>query len=181
MSTIKKEVEKEATSSKTETTKRIWKDPDNHVFGEDEKLLTWIKNHPKEDKFGNPVELAIGTDSHIHGHYFKFPSVVCLYEKGKGGMYYFTTSYEHRKHFKGQQQIRMFQEVQKSVELAAWIEEQTGWKPEIHIDASPAGSGHFTAPYSDSLKGYATGYGFKAFVKPMSWCANAISDRHSKS
>ena len=150
------------------------------VQGGIDTLLSWIRSSKRINEFGSEVQLAVGTDSHVGGMNVKFPSVVCLYTPSKGGLYYYTLTHEPKSLYKGNQQYRMFTEVAKSVELATYLEEQTGWKPTIHIDASPKGAGHFTSAFSDALKGYATGFGFSALLKPASFAANSISDRHSK-
>lgn len=158
-----------------------WYDAENKkVPGGEEQILSWIRNSPRTNELGYPIDLIVGTDSHIGGQHFKFPTVICLYSHHMGGLYFYTVTHEPRAQFKKNQKHRMFQEVAKSIEMATHIEEETGWKPLIHIDASKTGTGHFTSEFSDSLKGYATGSGFEAFLKPDSFVANAISDRHSK-
>lgn len=160
---------------------RVWFDAENiKVSGGDQSILDWIGQSPRNNQFGYPIELIVGTDSHSSGQFFRFPSVVCIYSPGRGGLYYYTVTKEPRALFKKNQQFRMFQEVAKSIELATWIEENSGWKPVIHIDASKKEAGHFTSAFSDSLKGYAIGSGFNALLKPESFCANSLSDRHSK-
>ena len=131
------------------------------------------------NELGYPIDLIVGTDSHIKGQIFRFPTVVCLHSHRMGGLYYYTVTNEPRSLFKGNQQFRMFTEVEKSIEIGNLIEEKTGRKPIIHIDASKKGTGHFTSAFSDGLKGYAIGSGFEACLKPESFVANAISDRHS--
>ena len=159
------------------TSERTWFSPDGKKF-DDKGILAWLQK-ANEDK-DNEYELIVGTDSHLHGREFRFVSVVCLYKKGKGGYYYYATSYEPRANYKGNQKARMFNEVSLSVELSNWLLENAGMVPTIHIDASPKGSGHFTGAFSEQLKGYALASGFNCELKPESWVANAVADKHTK-
>ena len=156
---------------------RVWLCPEGKKL-DDEAILNWL-NQAKLDK-DNEYELIVGTDSHLHGREFRFISVVCLYKKGKGGYYYYTTSYQPRQNYKGNQKARMFHEVSLSVDLANWLLDTAEMIPSIHIDASPKGSGHFTAAFSDQLRGVVLSHGFECELKPTSWVANAVADKHSK-
>lgn len=160
-----------------ENSERIWFSPEGKKL-EDEAILAWIaKANADKD---NEYELIVGTDSHLHGREFRFVTVVCLYKKGKGGYYHYTTSYQPRQNYKGNQQARMFQEVSLSVDLANWLLDTTGMIPAVHIDASPKGSGHFTAAFSEQLRGVVLSHGFDCELKPESWVANAVADKHTK-
>lgn len=128
-------------------------------------------------------EVAIGTDSQIRGRYFRFISVICLYRKGKGGFYYYKTTSVPRKFFPvNNQKMRMFDEVGKSINLALELEKFLGGlaKPIIHIDASIPKNGAFTSSFSEQLKGYVLASGYSCMLKPESYVANCIADRHSK-
>jgi predicted RNase H-related nuclease YkuK (DUF458 family) len=128
-------------------------------------------------------EVAIGTDSQIRGRYFRFISVICLYRKGKGGFYYYKTTSVPRRFFPvNNQKMRMFDEVGKSINLALEVEKFLGGlaKPVIHIDASIPKNGAFTSSFSEQLKGYVLASGYSCMLKPESYVANCIADRHSK-
>lgn len=156
---------------------RIWFTPEGKKVS-DETILSWVKKS-NEDK-DKECKLIVGTDSHCHKREFRFVTVVCLYQVGRGGYYYYTNTYQDRKLYKGNQKARMMHEVSLSVETSNWLVDMTEMIPEIHIDASPEDAGHFTSDFSDQLKGYATSYGFLAEIKPESWVANAVADKHSK-
>ena len=145
---------------------------------DDKFVYDWVKA-AAADKF-NEYELIVGTDSHLHGREFRFITVICLYRKGKGGMYYYTTAFEPRDTFKSNRPGRMFFEVGLSIELANQLVDETGLIPVVHIDASPKEAGEFTSSFSDQLKGYVLSSGFEAVLKPQSFVANAVADRHTK-
>lgn len=142
------------------------------------ELLEWVLKAKMDSE--NEYELIVGSDSHLHGVNFRFITAICLYKKGKGGNYYLTQNYEPRSNYKGNQKGRMFQEVSYSIETSNWLMEQTKMKPIIHIDASPKHTKHFTSNFSDGLKGYAISAGYDCKIKPESFVANAVADRHTK-
>jgi hypothetical protein len=144
------------------------------VFEEAKKQL---HNHDYE------WEIGIGTDSQIRGRYFRFISVICLYRKGKGGIYYYKTTSVPRRFFPvNNQKMRMFDEVGRSINLSVELETFLGGmsKPVIHIDASVPKNGAFTSSFSEQLKGYVVSSGYSCMLKPESYVANCIADRHSK-
>lgn len=126
-------------------------------------------------------EIAIGTDSQVRGKLFRFITVVCIWKKGKGGMYYYRTEYTPRSQFPvSNQKMRMFDEVAKTIELATKIEEKTSFRPIIHVDASIPNKKEFTSSFSEQLKGYVVSCGYECVLKPESYVANCIADRHTK-
>ena len=51
---------------------------------------------------------------------------------------------------------------------------------EIHLDVSPLDKGSKTSIFSDALKGYVRGAGFRCEIKPNAWASQSVADRHSK-
>lgn len=160
---------------------RIWKDADGKVV-DDQTLYTWINS--SKNKLEGECELIVGVDSHLHGVEYRFITVVCLYRKGRGGFYYYHNSEQHRKTFKGTYPVRvkarMFHETTLAIELATEIQEKTGIVPVVHIDASPPDAGELTSMFSDELKGYVVASGFETVLKPWSFVASGIANKHSK-
>lgn len=160
---------------------RKWHTP-NEPSITSEELYEWVNSH-KNDLW-NGHELIVGADSHAHRREYKFIEVVCIYKKGRGGQYYYTSTWEPRTKFKGaynaKVRARLFHEVDLSVQLASNLLEHTGHKAVVHIDASPPGSKELTAAFCDQLKGYVSAYGFEGFEKPWSFCSSGIANRHSK-
>ena len=74
----------------------------------------------------------------------------------------------------------MFHETSIAIELSNQIQETTGLIPLIHVDASPPESGELTSMFSDQLKGYVTASGFECYIKPWSFVASGIANKHSK-
>jgi predicted RNase H-related nuclease YkuK (DUF458 family) len=160
-----------------------WKDADGKVIT-DEQLFSWISSETKSWKQGNEHELIVGVDSHLHGCIHYFITVVCLYRKGRGGFYYFKVNEQNRKEFKGTYPVRvrarMFHEASLAIETATEIQEKTGITPIIHLDASPASTGELSSMFSEELRGYAVGCGFEAVLKPWSFVASGVANKHTK-
>lgn len=160
---------------------RTWKDADGNAI-KDETFYNWVNS--AKNKLEGDCELIVGVDSHLHGITYRFITVVCLYRKGRGGFYYYNISEQHRKEFKGTYPVRvkarMFHETSLAIELASEILEKTGLSPVVHLDASPPNTGELTSTFSDQLKGYVAASGFDAVVKPWSFVASGIANKHSK-
>ncbi len=158
---------------------RNWKDADGNIIEEDE-LYSWISASTSDKE----KQLIIGVDSHLHKHVYRFITVVCLYKPGRGGFYYYTTTEQHKKEFKGNYpnrvKARMFHETSLAIDLGNQVLEITGQIPLIHVDASPPESGELTSLFSDQLKGYVTASGFECYIKPWSFVASGIANKHSK-
>ncbi len=161
-----------------------WFDADGHRLSGTEGqpssvYLNWLKTYSPMFR-GTDSKLIVGTDSHVEGRTFKFVTTICLYQPTVGGNYICGVTYEDRANFRGNPTGRMFKEVQYSVELAEKLFTETGLVPDIHIDASPPEANEFTSPISAQLQGYAASYGFPAFIKPESWAATHLADRHTR-
>lgn len=126
-------------------------------------------------------EVGVGTDSQIIGRTFRFITVVCVRRMGKGGYYFYRPEVQARdKYSLKNQKMRMFDEVAKSIELSLKLQEMTGITPTVHVDASPVENEEFTSDFSDQLKGYVQSCGFECMLKPDSYVASTIADKHSK-
>lgn len=170
----------------TTTTSTPWKNSDGKHFTE-AHVFDWVIN-AKSD-LENECQVIVGTDSHMTGKFFRFITVVCVYRVGKGGNYYYQETYEPRESYlsgprgkktKGNQKMRMFNEVERSVAMAEKLLEQCGIVPVVHIDASPSHRHEFTSAFSEQLKGYVTASGYECVLKPDSFVANAVADKHTK-
>lgn len=129
----------------------------------------------------NGFEVGVGTDSQLIKNIFQFVTVVSIWNRGKGGFYFYKLEYHPKSNFPPKsQKLRMFEEVSKSIATAVLVEENLNLKPIIHIDASTANKAAFTSAFSEQLTGYAVSSGYEALAKPYSWIASAIGDRHTK-
>lgn len=131
---------------------------------------------------GYEYDVGIGTDSQMIGHAFQFISVISVHRVGKGGLYFYHKSFVPRAKFPVEnQKMRMFHEVARSIELAMDMQGAISVNPIVHIDASPPSKKEeFTAQFSEQLRGYVTSCGFVCTLKPESYVAHAIADRHTK-
>lgn len=164
----------------------VWKNADSKRTTAAE-MLEWITK-AQADK-DHQYELIVGSDSQMRGRQFCFITVVCLRKVGKGGNYRYNEHFVPRTNFvqagkgkrvKGSQKLRMFFEVERSIAVATDIFEKTGFLPVVHIDASTKDKKEFTSEFSDELAGMVKASGFDCVLKPESWVANAVADRHTK-
>lgn len=156
-----------------------WYDADSRKKTK-EQMLEWLKS-ADADRLASPCKIIVGTDSHLHGREFRFVSVVLVYHEGKGGNYFYSLNYEKRDKYKGNQQLRMFREVEISMELCEMLFNDVGiLTDEVHLDVSPEEANEFTSSFSNSLKGLVKSYGYSPVIKPASYVANAVADKHSK-
>lgn len=129
----------------------------------------------------NGFEVGVGTDSQLIKSVFQFVTVISIWNRGKGGFYFYKIDYHPKANFPPKsQKLRMFEEVSKSIALATLVEEHLSLKPIIHIDASASNQQAFTSAFSEQLTGYAISSGYEALSKPYSWIASSIGDRHTK-
>lgn len=181
---VEKQPNKEKTpvpssSAPMEKKEAYWKLPENEQRFSDENVFDHIRMALRDRD--HEYEVAIGTDSQIKGRLFRFITVLCIWKKGKGGTYYYKTEYVPRTAFPiSNQKMRMFDEVSKTIELAVQVQEKTGYKPIIHVDASIPTKKEFTSSFSEQLKGYVVSCGYECVLKPESYVANCIADRHTK-
>lgn len=155
---------------------RSWKMPGEAAITEEQMLARIESALLHKDN----VVVFVGTDSQTHGRFYNYITVVGLYTPGKGGTYYFTGELEERKKFKGAQKLRMFEEVTKSLAVATLLQDKLGILPEVHLDVSPPHKKEFTSSLAEQLSGYVLSSGFEPKLKPDSWAASAIADRHAR-
>jgi predicted RNase H-related nuclease YkuK (DUF458 family) len=163
---------------------RTWKDADGKTIN-DTELFDWVNDKCSSLVAApNNYELIVGVDSHLHGHAYRFITVVCFYEKGRGGFYYYSASERDRREFKGtypaRVRARMFYEATLAIDLVTEIQEKTGRRSVVHIDASPPNAGELTSMFSDQLRGYVVASGFEAILKPFSFVASGVANKHTK-
>lgn len=150
-----------------------WKCPDGIPYTESE-VFEWVKDNLK-----STTTLSVGTDSHKIKTKVKFVTVVCLHNQGAGGNYRYTESFESKEACPSNK-LRIFSEVEKSIRVAEKVYEVTGTIPVIHADVSPGHLHEFTSKFSDQVRKYVNAAGFECILKPMSFAANSVADKHSK-
>ncbi|NBP56908.1 hypothetical protein EBU71_10340 [bacterium] len=156
----------------------LWKSPGaKHRFE-----ASQIFEHIARLRYNPNTEIAVGTDSQHRGQYLFYITVICLWERGRGGTYYYKSECQKRQpHMvNSSQKMRMFEEVSRTIEIANLITEKTGIKPVCHIDASLPIKKEYTSSFSEQLRGYVISSGYICVLKPESYAANCIADRHTK-
>lgn len=160
-----------------------WKTPGDKETYSIQQVAKAIRSYMRDPAYKDyEYDFVVGTDSQMIGHAFQFISVISCHRKGKGGIYWIRKEYVPRVKFPVEnQKMRMFDEVTRSIALALYLRGHESLEPVIHIDASPAHKkAEFTAQFSEQLKGYVTGTGFDCRLKPESYVAHAIADKHTK-
>lgn len=159
-----------------------WKSPGDKEKYSIQEVAKTIRAYMRDPEYkGYEYDFVVGTDSQMIGHAFQFISVISCHRKGKGGIYWIRKEYVPRVKFPVEnQKMRMFDEVTRSIALALYLQNHESLTPIVHIDASPAHKPEFTAKFSDQLKGYVQGSGFECRLKPESYVAHAIADKHTK-
>lgn len=162
-----------------EMNEKIWRTGGTPDLFSTTEVFEHAVNESLSDDFD--VEVGLGTDSQIIGRTFRFITVMCIYRVGHGGNYYYLPEDRPRsKYIVANQKMRMFDEVAKTIEYAFHLQENTGIDAIVHVDASPEHHKEFTSEFSDQLKGYVQACGFSCLLKPDSYVANCVADRHTK-
>lgn len=127
----------------------------------------------------NKYEIVVGTDSELHAERADFVSVVTVHRIGKHGRYFWKRmpairAFDHHD--------RMLKEAVFSLDLAqrvvAALRERISehlYNFEIHLDIGLHGP---TKTMISEIVGMITGNGFVARIKPESYAANKVADRH---
>jgi len=128
---------------------------------------------------GDNYKLIIGTDSHNRDEVC-FVTAVIIHRIGKGGRYYYHRSRERKMASVRQ---RIFFETALSLGVAHRLAEklsQNGYSRlnvEIHLDVGQNGE---TRDMIREIVGMVSGSGFDAKIKPNSYGASKVADRHSR-
>ena len=147
-----------------------------------DKLNIFYNSHTK---YGEPIEITIGTDSQNKDNSTKIVSVVSIICKGHGGIFF------HRILYRPlilSVKEKLETETNLSLEIAQDLitilehnfEEMFLNCPiSIHIDAGNAPHGK-TRDLIQALTGWVHAMGYDCEVKPNSYAASSIADRLSK-
>lgn len=123
--------------------------------------------------------VVVGTDSEQHQSNADFVSVVTVHRIGKHGRYFWKRmppirAFDHHD--------RMLKEAMFSLDLAQRVVaalrqriSENLYNFEIHLDIGYNGP---TKPMIQEIVGMVTGNGFVARIKPESYAANKVADRH---
>ncbi|MFO7245658.1 MAG: ribonuclease H-like YkuK family protein [Thermaerobacter sp.] len=123
--------------------------------------------------------LIIGTDSQLRSD-TTFVTAVIIHREGKGARYFF--SRERMRRMDSLRQ-RILYEASLSLQLAARLAERLSrnghadMNVEIHLDVGRSGE---TRELIREVVGMVAGSGFDAKIKPESYGASSVADKHTK-
>jgi hypothetical protein len=151
-----------------------WHTGSGKQLGFREILNKILKHHT------NNGTIFIGTDSFSEKKACVFAtSVVLLGADGQKGGRYFIKKEKVTKPVSFYN--RILQEAERSIELALKITEIfPDLDLEVHLDISAEDKNEKTSPMAKMLMGYTIGSGFKCKIKPNSFAATSVADKHSK-
>lgn len=142
-----------------------------------DEIAKYIGKYPKAE-----YKITVGTDSNA-SEYSQFVTAITILRVGNGGRYFWTRS---EKIFCPTLRDRIYKETMQSItftqELKSRLKENLGeeffWndKISVHLDVGRKGP---TRDLIESVVGMVKGYGFEAVIKPDSFCAFVVADRHT--
>ena len=141
------------------------------------KLVSYVKEKPERE-----YKIVVGTDSRADRK-TNFITAVAILRVGNGGQYFWTRSEEVQT---STMRERIFKEAMYSIaftqELKSRLKDKLGeeyfWdgKISVHLDVGENGP---TRELIDGVVGMVKGYGFEAVIKPYSFGAFVLADRHT--
>ncbi|MDP2668668.1 MAG: ribonuclease H-like YkuK family protein [bacterium] len=125
-------------------------------------------------------KIIVGTDSAARSE-TNFVTAVTVWRVGNGGIHFWTRSKTTKCH---DMRDRIYRETIHSItlaqELRGRLQERLGheffWDDQIHIDVGENGP---TKDFIETVVGMVKGYGFDALIKPNSFGASVVADRHT--
>jgi predicted RNase H-related nuclease YkuK (DUF458 family) len=140
-----------------------------------EDLVSFIKEDPEAR-----YRLIVGTDSQEAADETVFVTAVIIHREGKGARYYYQ---RRRQPWVVSLRQRIFWEASLSLSLAGMLAERLAGNGvasldvEIHLDVGTRGE---TRELIRELVGMIAGSGFDAKIKPESYGASKVADKHTK-
>src|SRR3990167_1144206 len=139
-----------------------------------EKIASFIKADPNFR-----YKVIVGTDSESKKGISDFVTAIIIYRVGKGGMYFWA-----RRNLPNVVAVadRIAKETQFSIELAWRLRDTfrhnglSGYEPEVHLDV---GEGGLTRDMVKWVTGMVLGSGLRFKIKPESFGATKVADRHT--
>ncbi len=145
------------------------------LAGVRKKILNFMEKEP-EQKY----QLVIGTDSqNKNGKETDFVSAIVVHRLGRGGIYFWQRKIEKKQYVL---RARIYQEATLSLALAEEflvITKNDGisrFDVEIHVDIGEYGE---TKEMINEVVGMVRGSGFNVQIKPESYGASKVADRHT--
>lgn len=139
------------------------------------KIGQFIKADPNYN-----YQVIVGSDSEIkNGTVVDFVTAIVAWRIGQGGTYLWTRESIKKKY---SLQERIGEEASRSVQLAWKLRDAfrsnglSGYEPEVHVDIGEKGK---TREMIKWVVGMVRGSGFEVKIKPDSFTASKVADRHT--
>ncbi len=144
----------------------------------DEVILN-VKNFVQLSPKRN-YKIIVGTDSAARSE-VDFITAITVWRMGNGAIHFWTRSEKTKC---ASLRDRIYKETIHSItlaqELRGLLKEKLGdeffWDDQIHIDVGENGP---TKDFIDSVVGMVKGFGFEAVIKPFSFGASCVADKHT--
>src|SRR3989338_1336632 len=138
-------------------------------------IYDFVKSKPSRR-----YKIIVGTDSAARSE-VQFVTAVTIWRVGNGGIHFWTRSEKTRCNTLRE---RIYRETICSITLAQELRgrlkeklrDEFFWNDQIHIDVGENGP---TREFIDGVVGMVKGYGFDAVIKPNSFGASTVADRHT--
>lgn len=136
--------------------------------------------YERNQVYGEPIEITIGTDSQNHTDYTKIVTVISIICRHHGGIFFHRTRYAD---LMNTVREKLETETNISLEVASELLDlldenlMVNCFFSIHIDAGSAGK---SRDLIQALTGWVHAMGYDCEVKPNSYAASSIADRISK-
>lgn len=146
------------------------------------KIARYIASDPEAS-----YEFTVGTDSQNHDR-TKMVEVIAVHRKGRGGIYFYNVEYVRRINSLKQ---KINEETARSLNIANGLIDRLELRLyednidltaldvsfQIHCDIGPCGK---TSMLIQEIVGWVTSCGYICLIKPDSYAASGIADKHSK-
>ncbi len=127
-----------------------------------------------------PYRIIVGSDSHsTEDGGYDFVSALVVHRVGEGGIYFYTRDLAKRKFSLKE---RMYQEAILSLQMAEHVADlfrENGiskYNVEVHVDIGQNGE---TREVITEIVGMVRGSGYECKIKPDSFAASKVADRHT--
>ncbi len=141
-----------------------------------DQIIAYTDENPEEQ-----YKLIIGTDSQAHFHQdVCFVTAIIIHRVGKGARYFYRR--QKQRYMKSLRQ-RIYYETFLSLEVATCLTSKLAANGnsrlniEIHLDVGEKGD---TKEMIREVVGLVIGSGFRACIKPQSYGASKVADKHTK-
>ena len=139
------------------------------------EIVEFVKKQP-----GRKYQIIIGSDS-ASANPVSLVTAVTIWRVGNGAVHFWTK--DNPKSFSTLRD-RIYAETINSITLAQEIRsrlkdglgEEIFWNDKIHIDVGRNGP---TKEFIETVVGMVKGYGFEAVIKPYSFGASVVADKHT--